>query len=158
MSASRKIAVAGATGRVGSHLVDVLAQRGHQVVDWGTLGEVSYVPRMRTQLVAARTVAEALADLATDPEPAGPGGSVPEIAGPLEESLVEMAALLAEHRGGSVRIVGVSDPADPDRDLYEDGSLLPHAHATLAGPTFEQWLGGEAPASEEQTGLIRVTP
>ena len=29
---SRKIAVAGATGRVGHHLVDVLTERGHEVV------------------------------------------------------------------------------------------------------------------------------
>src|ERR1044072_4830277 len=38
-----------------------------QIVDWGRQGDVAYVPRMRTQLVAARTVAEALADLATGP-------------------------------------------------------------------------------------------
>jgi hypothetical protein len=30
-------------------------------VDWGRQGEVSYLPKMRTQLVAARTVAEVLA-------------------------------------------------------------------------------------------------
>jgi uncharacterized protein YbjT (DUF2867 family) len=39
-----------------------------QLVDWGRQGEVSYVPRMRTQPVAARAVAQALADLATDPD------------------------------------------------------------------------------------------
>jgi uncharacterized protein YbjT (DUF2867 family) len=39
-----------------------------QIVEWGRRGEVSYVPKMNTQLVAARTVAEALADLATQPE------------------------------------------------------------------------------------------
>jgi hypothetical protein len=38
-----------------------------QLVEWGTQGEVSYVRKMRIQPVAARTVAEALADLATDP-------------------------------------------------------------------------------------------
>ena len=37
-----------------------------QLVDWGRQGDVAYVYKMRTQLVAARTVAEALADLATD--------------------------------------------------------------------------------------------
>ena len=36
-----------------------------QLMQWGARGEVTYVPKMRTQLVAARTVAEALADLAT---------------------------------------------------------------------------------------------
>ena len=41
-----------------------------QLVEWGRQGEVSYVPKMRTQLVAARTVAQALADLATGAESA----------------------------------------------------------------------------------------
>jgi hypothetical protein len=39
-----------------------------------------------------------------------------------------------------VRIEGASDPADPDRDLYESGALLPGPDATLAGPTFDEWL------------------
>jgi uncharacterized protein YbjT (DUF2867 family) len=106
-----------------------------QLVEWGTRGDVSYVPKMRTQLVAARTVAEALADLATNPE-----SGVSEIAGPQEESLVEMARLLTARRGDSVKIEGVSDPDDPDRDLFEKGGLLPGPEATLAGPTFEEWL------------------
>src|SRR5437773_1278511 len=66
-----------------------------QLVEWGTQGEVSYVPKMRTQLVAARTVAQALADLATGPEsapvPGSSGTPIPEIAGPREERLVDMA-------------------------------------------------------------------
>jgi len=115
-----------------------------QLVEWGRQGEVSYVPKMRTQLVAARTVAQALADLATDPEsartPGSSGARIPEIAGPRAESLVEMARLFAARRGDPVRIEGVSDPADPDRDLYETGALLPGPDATLAGPTFEEWL------------------
>jgi uncharacterized protein YbjT (DUF2867 family) len=114
-----------------------------QLVDWGRQGEVSYVPTMRTQLVAARTVAEALADLATSPEWPTPGSPFPEIAGPREESLVDMARLFVTRRGDPVRIEGVSDPADPDHDLYEKGALLPGPHATLAGPTFEEWLRSE---------------
>ena len=39
-----------------------------------------------------------------------------------------------------VTVEGVSHPADPDRDLYESGALLPGPAATLAGPTFEEWL------------------
>jgi uncharacterized protein YbjT (DUF2867 family) len=115
-----------------------------QLVEWGRRGEVSYVPKMRTQLVAARTVAQALADLATAPEsapaPGSAGAPILEIAGPREESLVDMAILLAARRGDPVRIEGVSDPADPDRDLFENGALLPGPDATLAGPTFEEWL------------------
>ncbi len=111
-----------------------------QLVEWGRQGAVSYVPTMRTQLVAARTVAQALADLATDPAPGSTRAPIVEIAGPREESLVDMARLLADRRGDPVRIEGVRDPADPDRALYETDALLPGPDATLAGPTFEEWL------------------
>jgi uncharacterized protein YbjT (DUF2867 family) len=120
-----------------------------QLVEWGRQGEVSYVPKMRTQPVATRTVAQALADLATGPKstPAAGSSSTPilEIAGPREESLVDMAILLAARRGDPVRIEGVSDPDDPDRDLYETDALLPGPDATLAGPTFEEWLDSTSP-------------
>jgi uncharacterized protein YbjT (DUF2867 family) len=111
-----------------------------QLVDWGRQGEVSYVPRMRTQLVAARTVAEALAELATDPAPVSSEARISEIAGPREESLVEMATLLVARRGDPVRIEGMSNPDDPDRELYETDDLLPGPDATLAGPTFDEWI------------------
>jgi uncharacterized protein YbjT (DUF2867 family) len=115
-----------------------------QLVEWGRRGEVSYVPKMRIQPVAARAVAQALADLATGPEsapaPGSSGARILEIAGPREENLVNLATLLVARRGDPVRIEGVSDPADPDRDLYEAGALLPGPDAILAGPTFEEWL------------------
>jgi len=99
---------------------------------------------MRTQLVAARTVAEALADLATADDytssQGSPADAIPEIAGPRAEDLVEMAKLLAARRGDPARVEGVSDPADPDRALYETDGLLPGPTARLAGPTFEEWL------------------
>lgn len=111
---------------------------------WGRQGEESYVPKMRTQPVAARAVAQALVDLATDPgsvpAPGSSGAPILEIAGPQEEGLVDMATRFAARRGDPVRIEGASDPADPDRDLYESGALLPGPDATLAGPTFDEWL------------------
>jgi uncharacterized protein YbjT (DUF2867 family) len=118
-----------------------------QLVEWGRQGDVSYVPKMRTQLVAARTVAQALADLATAPgvAPAPASAPVLEIAGPRAENLVDMATLLAARRGDQVRIEGVSNPADPDLALYETGALLPGPNATLGGPTFEEWLDAESP-------------
>jgi uncharacterized protein YbjT (DUF2867 family) len=111
-----------------------------QLIEWGRQGEVCYVPRMRTQLVAARTVAQALADLATGPAPDRSGAPIPEIAGPREEDLVDMAIRFAARRGDPVKIEGVSDLTDPDARLSETGGLLPRPHATLAGPTFEEWL------------------
>jgi uncharacterized protein YbjT (DUF2867 family) len=108
-------------------------------LEWGRQGDVIYVPQMRTQLVAARTVAEALADLVDAPIPA-PEASIPEIAGPREENLVDVARLLVARRGDSVRVEGVSVPDDPEQALYASGALLPGPDAVLAGPTFEQWL------------------
>jgi hypothetical protein len=107
---------------------------------------VAYLPNMRTQLVSARTVAEALVDLATDGSstPAQNGTRIPEIAGPRPETLVGAATLLAVRRGESVRFEGVTNPADPDGALYENGGLLPGPDATLAGPTFADWLDSEA--------------
>jgi uncharacterized protein YbjT (DUF2867 family) len=113
------------------------------LLDWGRHDGVSCLPTMRTQLVAARTVAEALVDLATASDSSGTRmAPIPEIAGPREENLVDMARLLAAHRGDPVRIEAQAgfDPADPDRDAYEGGALLPGPHATLAGPTYEEWL------------------
>jgi uncharacterized protein YbjT (DUF2867 family) len=108
-------------------------------LEWGRQGDVIYVPQMRTQPVAARTVAEALADLVNGSAPASTA-AIPEIAGPREESLVAMAELVAARRGDSVRIETVSDPEDPEQALYASGALLPGPDAVLAGPTFEQWL------------------
>jgi hypothetical protein len=51
-----------------------------------------------------------------------------------------MATLLVARRGDPVRIEGMSNPDDPDRELYETEDLLPGPDATLAGPTFEEWL------------------
>jgi len=107
-----------------------------QLVDWGTQDDVAYVPKMRTQLVAARAVAETAADMAADPG----GASRVEVAGPREESLVDMATLLAARRGYPAKVVDVSDPADPDREINTGGGLLPGPDAILAGPTFEEWL------------------
>jgi uncharacterized protein YbjT (DUF2867 family) len=108
---------------------------------------VRHVPNMQTQLVSARTVAEALVDLAADGESAPAETSAaafPEIAGPRAETLVGVASLLASRRGDAVRIEGFTDPADPEHEAYEKGGLLPGPDATLAGPTYEEWLESEA--------------
>lgn len=109
-----------------------------QLMEWGARGDATYVPRMRTQLVAARTVAEALADLATTSN--GTQAPILELAGPRAESLVEMAKLLAARRGDPAPIEAPSDPSDPDQRVWASGGLLPGPDAILAGPTFEAWL------------------
>src|SRR5919201_1511076 len=82
-----------------------------QLVEWGRQADVSYVPRMRIQPLAARTVAQALVELATGPAPSDT--RIPEVAGPRDESLVELARLQVARRGDRLRIEGVAHPADP---------------------------------------------
>lgn len=96
---------------------------------------------MRTQLVSARTVAEALADLVDGADGAPRGNPVSEIAGPREESLAAMAQLLADKQGEGVRVEGVAIEEDPE-GLLEDGVLLPGRIAKVAGPSYEEWLNG----------------
>jgi uncharacterized protein YbjT (DUF2867 family) len=93
---------------------------------------------MRTQLVAARSVAEAVVDLTLDDSPEG--GPIWEVAGPREERLAEMARLLAARDGDAVSIQEGADPSDPDAPLYSTGALLPGPGAKLAGPTYADWL------------------
>src|SRR5256885_679271 len=102
-----RIAVAGATGRVGPVPARILrAAQFHEFVEvlmgWGRQGDVVYLPKMRTQIVGARTVAEALAELARSDEPEGERPA--EIAGPREEYLPDLARLLAAKRGDQVTI------------------------------------------------------
>ncbi|RMI27623.1 SDR family oxidoreductase [Streptomyces triticirhizae] len=114
-----------------------------QLLDWQG-GDVAHVPAVPTQLVACRTVAETLVDLATDPWAAdrpAPGAPIPEVAGPRGESLVEAARLLGERRG--VRVVEVDGSGIPDAEIAAAGGFLPGPHATLAGPTFREWLDAQ---------------
>ena len=128
----------------------IRAAQFHEFVEelmrWGTQGDVSYVWNMRTQLVAARTVAEELVDLATAPDAEFDAAETTEIAGPREERLVEAARLVAARRGNGLRVEERSDPSDPDSERYANGAVLPGPDAKLAGPTFEDWLDATVPA------------
>lgn len=111
-----------------------------QLVDWGTQGEVGYVPEMRTQLVAARNLAEVLVNLVTGPSWTAQDGPAIEVAGPRPENLLDAATLLAAKRGRPAKVeIGVN-PADPDAGANADGTLLPGPGAVLVGPTFADWL------------------
>jgi uncharacterized protein YbjT (DUF2867 family) len=106
-----------------------------QVVAWGRDGEVTRVREMRANLVAARTVAEALADVADGSVAAA---DLHEVAGPRPESIVDAARLLVSRRDLPLKVERVSDPVNAAR--YEGGALLPGPGARLGGPTFEEWL------------------
>jgi len=110
------------------------------VADWGRQGDVAYVAKWRIQPAAARSVAEALVDLALDPDSAKPGLPTVEIAGPQEENFVDLAVELMAKRGDGVQVQAGSDPSDPDNHLGESGALLPGPDAVIVGPTFAEWL------------------
>ena len=67
MPPPRKIAVAGATGRVGHHIVDVLQARGHDVVPMSRSQGVDVITGKG--LAAALAQVECIIDAATGPPP-----------------------------------------------------------------------------------------
>ena len=67
MPPPRKIAVAGATGRVGHHIVDVLQARGHDVVPMSRSQGVDVITGKG--LAAALAQVECIIDAATGPHP-----------------------------------------------------------------------------------------
>jgi uncharacterized protein YbjT (DUF2867 family) len=109
-----------------------------EFVGWMTQDDVAYLPEMKTQPVAARVVAEALADAAEEPEIEN--GRITEIAGPREERLADVAAALFASRGDSIEIREAGQSDDPDAAAYAEGAVLPNPGAKLAGPSFEEWL------------------
>jgi uncharacterized protein YbjT (DUF2867 family) len=113
------------------------------LVGWTIQDGVAYVPEMRTQLVAARAAAEAVADAAEEPEIEN--GTITEVAGPQATRLAAAAAALFAVRGESIEIREargglLAQPGDPDADAYAEGAALPNPGAKLAGPSFEEWL------------------
>ena len=108
------------------------------LVGWMIQDGVAYLPEFRTQPVAARVVAEALADAAEEAEIEN--GRITEVAGPQEERLASAAAALFASRGDSIEIRETRQPDDPDAAAYADGAALPNPGAKLAGPSFEDWL------------------
>jgi uncharacterized protein YbjT (DUF2867 family) len=125
----------------------VRAAQFHEFVEpligWTIQDGVAHVPEMQTQLVAASAVAEALADAVE--EPAIENGKISEVAGPRVERLADVAAALFASRGESIEIREsrgglLAQPGDPDADAYAEGGALPNPGATLAGPSFEEWL------------------
>ncbi|MBF6518508.1 SDR family oxidoreductase [Nocardia cyriacigeorgica] len=113
------------------------------MLDWTTRGDAAYVPATRTQLVAARTVAEELARLAV----ADTALELTEIAGPDELNLAAATARLAARRGAPARVHEVTDTDDPNCEAQAAGALLPGPGAIIAGPTFSEWLDQRYPAN-----------
>ena len=107
-----------------------------QALGFATVGRLSMVPRMTTQPVAAREVADAIVDLVE----AGPQGRVPDLAGPEVRELVDLARLVNRERHLGRRVVGVRVPGAWGRGM-RSGDLTAEQDGPRGTQTFEEWLG-----------------
>lgn len=98
-------------------------------------GPLHVAPRARTQPIAVREVAEHLVALAE----AGPGGRVPELAGPREESLAAMVRAYGQAIGHRGWMPEISLPGALGR-AQRNGWLLPQNDPILGRQTFAEWL------------------
>jgi uncharacterized protein YbjT (DUF2867 family) len=159
-----KIAVAGGTGRLGRHVSEVLAERGHEVVAMSRATGADIITG--AGLDAALAGVEVIIDAATGPSPAqqpateffvAAARNLQAAAGragvrrAVVVSIINidksgggygLAKIAHEDawRSGPIPVRVVRDPADPDADLQATGGLLPGPGARLAGPAFEEWL------------------
>jgi uncharacterized protein YbjT (DUF2867 family) len=108
-----------------------------QALGFVRLGPFSLVPRMLSQPVAAREVAEALVDLAGS----GPAGRVPDLAGPAMLEMVDLARRVSRARGLGRRVVPVRLPGAAGRAI-RSGALTPTSEGPRGTITFDQWLTG----------------
>jgi uncharacterized protein YbjT (DUF2867 family) len=109
-----------------------------QIFASAKIGPLHVAPKMRTRPIAAAEVAARLVALAE----AQPGGRVPDLAGPREESLVDMVRRYARAHGSRAWIPAVPLPGALGR-AQRDGSLLPGPDADLGRQTFADWLADQ---------------
>jgi uncharacterized protein YbjT (DUF2867 family) len=101
-------------------------------------GPVAVVPRMRVQPIAAREVAAALVALALG----SPVGMAPELAGPQEESLADMARRLLRARGSRKPVLQVRLPVS-GAGAMAAGGLLPTGPGPRGVQTYAAWLADQ---------------
>ena len=120
-----KIAVAGATGRVGHHLVDVLEGRGHDVVAISRSGGVDVITS--DGLAEAMSGVQSVIDTATGPSPDQEQATrfFTTAARNLQE---------AGHRAGARRIVVVSIIGTDRFTAGYGAAKMAHERAYASGP------------------------
>jgi uncharacterized protein YbjT (DUF2867 family) len=104
-----------------------------QVLD-RTRGPIAVMPRMRVQTVAASEVGQALVALASGP----PVGRAPDLAGPEERQLTDLARLVLDKRGSKKPLWKVTVPGAAGKAM-RSGALIPTG-GTRGVLTFDQWL------------------
>jgi uncharacterized protein YbjT (DUF2867 family) len=104
-----------------------------------SFGPVSIVPKMVSQPIAAREVAERLIDLAER----SPAGRVADLGGPREERMAEMVRRYARSIGTRGLVLEVPIPGAYGRAM-RDGTLVTTTDADHGLQTFGQWAAAQA--------------
>src|SRR5215468_5065158 len=125
MPSTSKIAVAGATGRVGHHVADVLAERGHDVVPMSRARGVDVITG--DGLAAALAGVEYVIDAATGP-------SAEQHAATTFFTTAARNLQQAGQRAGVRRIVVVSIIGTDRFTAGYGAAKVAHERAMLAGP------------------------
>lgn len=98
---------------------------------------VALAPRMTSQPVAAREVAQRLVELADQ----APQAWAPDLAGPRREQMPDLVRRLLRSRGQHRPVLAVPLPGRAGRAVAA-GGLLPTGPGLRGQQTFEDWLGG----------------
>lgn len=110
-----------------------------QLVGRLSVGPLVVIPKMRTQPVAAREVAAALADLVA----AAPEGRVPDLAGPQLEEMPDLVRRYLAATGQRRFVVPVTMPGAAGKAM-RDGGALPTESGQRGTQTFDAWLADQA--------------
>ena|SRR2546421_365443 len=129
MSVGKKIAVAGAAGRVGHHVVDIVAERGHDVVPMSRTYGVDVISK--EGLAEALAGVECIVDTATGPSPE-------------QRAATEFFTTVARGGAGAPRPDRLTqhDHADPGRSFAIRAMFAPGRARTAGEETPEKSLLG----------------
>jgi uncharacterized protein YbjT (DUF2867 family) len=106
-----------------------------QMLQRSSLGPLVLIPRMVTQPVAAREVAEALVDAAE----AGPQGQAADFGGPERRHLADLVRAYAGKQGQKKRVIEFTAPGPLWRAM-RNGDLIPEPGAAVGRQKFREWL------------------
>jgi uncharacterized protein YbjT (DUF2867 family) len=101
------------------------------------MGPLAPIPHQRVQPIEVAEVAGRLLDCAE----AEPAGRAPDLGGPREEDLLELARQWAAHTGERTRVVAVPLPGRAGRAVQEGGLLV--RNGETRGRTFADWLADQ---------------
>lgn len=106
-----------------------------QLLDRMSFGPLALVPRMRSQPVAAREVAGALADLVAT----APQGRAPDLAGPQVEEMPDLVRRYLAATSRRAVVVPVTMPGAAGKAMRAGGAL-PTGPGPRGTQTFDAWL------------------